>query len=153
MRVSLDTNVLVYAANADAGPRYVRAVELIDRALRADCVLTLQSLGEFFNVATRKYRLPPAEAQVFVDAWRDAFPVHAADEETLVEAIEAVTRHHLSFWDAMLWATVRRAGCRLLLSEDLQDGWRQGGVTVVNPFEPANAALLDAALPPPPLRT
>jgi predicted nucleic acid-binding protein len=73
--------------------------------------------------------------------------VRAADEDALAEAIEASVRHRLAFWDALLWATVRRAGCRLLLSEDFQDGWSLGGVTVLDPFAPANAAALDAALP------
>ena len=53
-----------------------------------------------------------------------------------------------SFWDAMLWTTARQAGCRLLLSEDLQDGQTLGGVTCVNPFAPRNATLVAAALPP-----
>jgi predicted nucleic acid-binding protein len=34
-------------------------------------------------------------------------------------------------------AAAGEAGCRLLLSEDLQDGFVWGGVTVVNPFAPA----------------
>ncbi|TIP50920.1 MAG: PIN domain-containing protein, partial [Mesorhizobium sp.] len=36
--------------------------------------------------------------------------------------------------------------CRLLLSEDLQDGFTWGGVTVVNPFASPRHALLDALL-------
>ncbi len=47
----------------------------------------------------------------------------------------------------MLWATARRAGCRLLLSEDFQDGRDLGGVLFLNPFDPANRRLLDLALP------
>ena len=47
----------------------------------------------------------------------------------------------------MLWATARRAGCRLLLSEDFQDGRDLGGVLFANPFDPANRKLLDLALP------
>ncbi len=147
MRLSFDTNVLVYAVDAAAGPRHVRAADLLERAAWADCVLTLQTLGEFFNVLTRKGRRPPAEARTFIDAWRRVFPVHAADEDTLAEAMASAERHNLPFWDAMIWATVRRAGCRLLLSEDFQDGWSLGGVTVLNPFAPANAVALDAALP------
>jgi hypothetical protein len=38
----------------------------------------------------------------------------------------AVTKHQLAFWDAMLWASVQRAGTRHLLSEDFQDGIRIG---------------------------
>ena len=74
-------------------------------------------------------------------------PVHAADSDTLTDAINAVRRDTMSFWDAMLWAAARRAGCRLLLSDDLHDGQTMAGVTFVNPFEPKNAMPIDAALP------
>ena len=46
MRLSLDTNVLVYAFDADAGERHRLAMAIVDRAAAANCVLTLQSLGE-----------------------------------------------------------------------------------------------------------
>ena len=56
-------------------------------------------------------------------------------------------KHRLAFWDAMLWAAAQRAGIRYLLSEDLQDGFELQGVRFVNPFETANARLLDEILP------
>ena len=55
--------------------------------------------------------------------------------------------HGLSFWDAMLWATASRAGCRMLFSEDLEDGRGLDGVLFVNPFAPVNRKLVDLALP------
>ena len=72
----------------------------------------------------------------------------AADDSALIDAIDAVERHRFSFWDAMLWAAARRAGCSAILSEDMQHGQRLGGVVFLNPFA-ADAAtrlapLLDA---------
>jgi predicted nucleic acid-binding protein len=60
--------------------------------------------------------------------------------------MDAVERHSLSFWDAMLWAMANRAGCRVLFSEDLQDGCRLDGVPIVDPFAAANRKLVDLAL-------
>jgi predicted nucleic acid-binding protein len=57
-RFSLDTNILVYAADLAAGERHERALEILDRAVRRDCVLTLQALAEFFHVTTRKQLRP-----------------------------------------------------------------------------------------------
>jgi predicted nucleic acid-binding protein len=48
----------------------------------------------------------------------------------------------------MLWATARRAGCRLIVTEDFQDGRELGGVRFVNPFGDALPAPLEAALRP-----
>jgi predicted nucleic acid-binding protein len=128
--------------------RHEEAVALITRATLSDCVLTLQGLAELFNVTTRKGKLPPADAAAAVHRMAAVFEIHAADAATLPAATDAVVRHHLPFWDAMLWATVQQAGCSLLLTEDFQDRRKLGTVTFINPFDPANADLLDRALAP-----
>jgi predicted nucleic acid-binding protein len=46
-RFSLDTNVLVYAVDVEAGPRHERARRILGSALGRPCVLALQSPGEF----------------------------------------------------------------------------------------------------------
>jgi predicted nucleic acid-binding protein len=38
-----------------------------------------------------------------------------------------------SYWDALLLATLGRAGCSVLLSEDMADGATLAGVTTRNP--------------------
>ena len=81
-----------------------------------------------------------------IQEWRDAVPVFAADELCLTDAIDAVAAHSWSFRDAMIWATAKRAQCRLLLSEDGQDGRTLGGVTTVNPFVTQLSPLLAEAL-------
>jgi predicted nucleic acid-binding protein len=149
VRLSLDANILVYFVDIDAGRRHEQALDLISRAGRADCILTLQSLGEFFHVVTRKGMLSSPDAATVVERLGATFSVGAADLGILSTVLSAVLDHRLSFWDAMLWATVQQAGCELLLSEDFQDGRRLGRVTFVDPFAPANQALLDRALPPP----
>lgn len=148
MRISFDTNILVYAGDLDAGEKHQIAFDLIARAAEADCVLTLQSLAEFYHAATRRRRMPIDEAEALVAGWREAFQVTAADESDLETAMRTVREHGLSFWDAMLCATVRQAGCRILFSEDLQDGRRLSDLTIVNPFRPTNQRLVEEALRP-----
>ena len=146
MKFTFDTNVLVYAADTDSGDKHVRALDLIRRASEADCFLTLQSLSEFFNATTRRSMLDGSRAEAFVNTWSTVFPVVAAHLGTIREAMTAVRDHRLSFWDAMLWATVREARCRILLTEDFQDGRTLEGVTFVNPFLSHNERLIASAL-------
>jgi predicted nucleic acid-binding protein len=117
------------------------------RAARADCVLTVQSLAEFFHATTRKGKLPATKAEAFIERWRAVFPVHAASVHSLADAIQAVRRDALSFWDAMLWGVAKQASCSLLLSEDMHDGQIVGGIRIVDPFARKNAVLMDAILP------
>jgi predicted nucleic acid-binding protein len=64
----------------------------------------------------------------------------------MLSAADLATDHQLSIWDSVILSAAAEAGCRLLLSEDLHDGFTWKGVTVTNPFAPAKYALLAAML-------
>ena len=145
-RFSLDTNILVYSADSSAGERHRDARALLWRASDSDCVLVLQAVAEFYRVVTRKDLAAAATARAVVDRMLELFFVASATGIQLRDAILAVEQHQLSFWDAMLWATARGAGCSVLLTEDMQDGRELGGVTFVNPFRPRNRPLVEALL-------
>ena len=149
MTVVLDTNILIYAIDTAAGSRHTSAGALIERVLLGGrAILILQTVTEFYSVATRKFRIPSREALLFLDELRAVLSVHAADERDFDRATRG-DRHGLSFWDALLWATADRIGVRHLLSEDFQDGRVLGGVTFVDPFNGANEQLLAEILPSP----
>jgi len=133
-RITLDTNLLVYAVDTSARDRHAKALKLVELALKADCVLTLQALGEFYFAVTRKGKLPAAEAKAQIEAWQDLFAVVVAKPSTLNRAITATVSRQIGFWDAMLWATARDAGVTLLLSEDFSDESVLDGVRIVNPL-------------------
>jgi predicted nucleic acid-binding protein len=146
---TFDTNVLIYAIVEPPEPRGDRARELILRGTHRDtAILLLQALAEFSTVAMRKYGLIPSDVQSRVDAFRRSIPVEAAAERDLPAALNLVRDHRMAFWDALMCATASRAGLDYLLSEDMQDGRRFGALTIVNPFRPENAALIDRILPP-----
>lgn len=150
-RFSFDTNILVYAVYSKADERYELSKGLIGRVARHDCVLTVQALAEFFHATTRKGLLGSLRAGAFVRGWLNVFQVTSVDDAALVDAMDAAAEHRLSFWDATLWATARRAGCSVILTEDMQDGRRLSGVEFINPFAvdaPARlAALFEASGP------
>lgn len=147
MRVTLDTNVLVYALNRRDG-KHALASDILVRAAGADCVQTLQSLCECFHVITRKHHVGVAQATDLVTRLKARFPIVAADRPHLDDAMRVMRDHRIAFWDALMWATARAAGCRAVLSEDLQDGRDLEGVRLVDPFKPENRALIDLILPP-----
>jgi predicted nucleic acid-binding protein len=108
--------------------------------------LTLQSLGEFFHVTVRKGILKPSDAISWVGDFRSLFVIEAADVEVLGRAMALTSSHRISFWDALIFATVRQAGCGLLLSEDLQDRQRIDGIQIINPFTGPLPAVLEGLL-------
>lgn len=146
--VGFDTNVLVYATAPIVDDKVVRARDLVARGMAAaSTVLLLQTLAEFSNVAIRKAGIRVADVRKILDAWMAVLPVQVADQSDLLEALDAVGAHRLAFWDALLWASAKRAGIRYLLSEDFQDGFALDGVTFINPFHRRNDKLIDEILP------
>lgn len=148
-RFSLDTNVLVYAADRDAGERHGRACEILERSARRRCTLTVQSLAEFFHATTREGVVPRPQAAAQVRDWLELFPTVGADAEALRTALKAVEGGRFSFWDAMLLATAAAAGCKVVLSEDMREGAEIAGAVVRNPFagaafSPEVASILGA---------
>lgn len=146
MRVALDTNVLAYAEGVNGAPMKKVALDLVRRLPASGTLLPVQVLGELFNLLVRKAGRPASKARSAILSWRDAFPLIETSEAVILSAVELAAVHQLGIWDAVILSAAGEAGCRLLLSEDLQEGFTWKGVTVTNPFAPSKHALLAALL-------
>ncbi len=132
----VDTNVLVYAYDIDAGEKHdIAKARLQDLWEQRSGLLSSQVLQEFYVTVTRKLAepLPRQTAREVISAFT-AWPVHRPDLDDIVAASQVEERRRLSFWDALIVVSARRSGAKELLTEDLQDGQRLDGVVVVNPF-------------------
>jgi predicted nucleic acid-binding protein len=58
----------------------------------------------------------------------------ATTQAVLLEAMDMAEAHRLGFWDSVMLAVAAQAQCRMLLSEDMQDGFTWRGVTIRDPF-------------------
>lgn len=133
-RAFLDTNVLVYADDADAGPKQAKAQAMVVSALaNGDAVISTQVLQEYFAVATRKLSVPAEAAQKKVEVLA-ALVVVTIDASHVIESIKLHRLYSLSLWDALIVHAARRAGCDRLMTEDLQAGQRIEGVEIIDPF-------------------
>lgn len=146
MRVALDTNILACAEGINGADRCAAALDLVQRLPQEAAVIPVQVLGELFNVLVRKAGKTRDDARGALLSWRDAFPVIETSPEIMLAAADLATDHRFGIWDAVILSAAARAGCRLLLSEDLQDGFTWGGVTVADPFASPRHPLLDALL-------
>jgi predicted nucleic acid-binding protein len=111
-------------------------------------VLPVQTLGELYNVLVRKARRRPVRARDAVLSWCDAYAVVETSAPVMFNATDLAADHGLTIWDSVVLAASAEAGCRLLLSEDLQDGFTWRGVTVTNPFAATLHPILKAMLAP-----
>ena len=146
MRVALDTNILAYAEGVNGTPMKKTALDLVQRLPDGVTLLPVQTLGELFNLLVRKAGRSPAKARKAILSWQDAFPLIETSAGVMLAAADLATDHQLSIWDSVILSAAAEAGCRLLLSEDLQDGFTWKGVTVTNPFASSKLELLTALL-------
>ena len=130
----VDTNVLVYVFDDDSPRKQKVARELLDE--EADrIVLSTQVLSEFYVTVTRKLARPLSTDRAIeaLDALCE-LPVHTLGTEIVRLAVRRSVRSQVSYWDALIIETALAAGATVLLTEDLQDGQRFGGLRVANPL-------------------
>ena len=144
--IAIDTNVLVYAEDVHESWKRTTALEVLEKAPRETTLIPVQVLAELYRVLTGKVRRSPRKALAAVHAWGDSYPSIESSPSILLAALDVAVEHQLHIWDAIILAAAADAGCRLLLSEDLQDGFTWRGVTVTNPFSKSPHLLLDALL-------
>lgn len=134
VRIALDTRILAYADGVNGRAREERALDLLRAHAVDDLLIPEQALGERFVVLTRKARREAAQARSAVLGWSDRFALIGTTPAVIHEAMELAASHRLAFWDSVILAGAAQVGCRLLLSEDMQDGFTWRSVTVCNPF-------------------
>ena len=136
MKTFIDTNVLVYAHDTDAGDRHTAAKAVLAKLWdNRTGSLSTQVLQEFYAVVTRKFKppMPRAKARAIVAAYGEWCDI-ATEPQLIVAASRLEEEHTLSFWDALIVQAAIQAGADRLVSEDLQHGHRFGSLTIENPL-------------------
>ena len=111
MPVFLDTNVLIYSIGLNPEDEQKRRTAL-DLLARGDCVLSIQTLQEFYWQTTRRSRRTPLthrDACDLILAWL-RFRIIENSVELLLSALELKARLNFSYWDCAILAAARAAG-------------------------------------------
>jgi predicted nucleic acid-binding protein len=135
-RVFVDTNILVYAHDLDAGTKNAIARDLVaDLWETRTGVISTQVLQEFFIAVTKKMPCPISVAQAR-RALRSycAWELVVNDSRIILQATEIQEAHHLSFWDALIVSAAFAGNAEAIATEDLNHGQRIEGILIQNPF-------------------
>ena len=130
-----DTNLLVYVQDSRDPLKQTIATDLYRRlTVRDNSRIALQVIGELYSVLTRKLQQDPATAGSAVKSLNMVFDPFSYDATDVQMAISLAVNGVLSYWDGLLVSAASRAGCSILISEDMQDGFHFDGLEVVTPF-------------------
>ena len=146
MRVGVDTNVLAHAEGIGDTARRDVTMELLTRLPPEYILLPVQVLGELFRILTGKAHCPADIARSRILQWADSFEVADSTWSAFASAFDLTADHGFQVWDALIVAVAAEHRCRILLTEDMQNGFTWRGVTVVNPYQTPSHPLLSALL-------
>jgi predicted nucleic acid-binding protein len=133
----VDSNVLIYAHDRDAGVKCERAVAKLRELWNSGSGrLSVQVLQEFYVNVTQKLATPIARSTAgeIVKTY-GVWVRHATTVETVMRASEISDLARISFWDALIVASAEEVEADELLSEDLSAGQSIVGIRVVNPLD------------------
>jgi len=131
----VDTNVLIYAHDADAGEKQ-RVAKAVLRELWSERagVLSMQVLQEFYVNVTRKIPSPLSKdlARLVVTSY--AIWCMETTPAEVATAFRIEDESQIGFWDALIVSSAAESGASRILSEGLNAGQRIAGVLIENPF-------------------
>ncbi|MEA2342260.1 MAG: hypothetical protein QOF63_429 [Thermoanaerobaculia bacterium] len=135
-RYFVDTNILIYAHNADAGAKHERARLLVEELWRSRSGVVSTQILQELAVNLRRKMGQPLGAKATRNIITDYLSWHVVvnDAVSTLEALELQERYRISFWDALVIEAARTSGAEVLYSEDLSDGQFYDSVQVINPL-------------------
>jgi predicted nucleic acid-binding protein len=136
-KVLLDTNVLVYAFDADEPVKQRKAQDLLGKLIAdGSACVSSQVLGEFYVAVTRRFQgsMDPDTAAGHAERFANLLEVHGSSLQMVLEALRGVVRYRFSYYDSQIWAAARLNHVPVVLSEDFSDGAEIEGVRFENPF-------------------
>jgi predicted nucleic acid-binding protein len=134
-KIFVDTNILIYAHDKDAGLKHDRAKQILQELWTVRIgALSTQVLQEFYVSATKKISKPlsKATARLIVESYMPWCIQVTPDEIVAAFRIEDSTK--ISFWDALIVSAAIKCGAAKIISEDLNAGQKISGIRIENPF-------------------
>ncbi len=131
----IDTNVLIYAHDIDAGAKHQVAKAVLQKLWNEKTgLLSAQVLQEFYVNVTGKILTPLSKdlARRVVSSY-SIWCMETTPTEIL-SAFRIEDESGIGFWDALIVSAASKSDVRRILSEDLNAGQRVAGILIENPF-------------------
>ena len=121
-KIFIDSNIWVYFFS-DNGNRKAEIVEkfLADNAVKSVLITSCQVVNEVSNVLKR-HGLAEEKIRVVIENMNNICLIQDLSKDVSLLASQLREKFLFSFWDSIIVATAKTAGCDLLISEDMHDG-------------------------------
>lgn len=126
----IDSNIALYALDKATFKNKI-ALELIEK----NPIISTQVVLESINICLKKFKFSKEVSYQHGMYLMDTCALKLIDETTLVLAFEISIQFQYSHWDSLIISSALQNNCKILYSEDLQNGQViRNKLTIVNPF-------------------
>lgn len=133
----IDTNVFIYRLERLDERKAAIAEEIIREGIETgNACISFQVVSETLNTVLRKAEIPldSDSAREYLESVLAPLYRVPATINLYHRAIDVQARYGYGFYDSLIVAAALSEGCSRLYTEDLQNGQRIEGLTIVNPF-------------------
>jgi len=133
-RVFIDSNIWVYFFS-DGENHKAGIVErfLADNIFKSVFITSCQVVNEVSNVLKR-HGFPEEKIRIVIQDITNICLIQDLTVDISLLASQLREKYSFSFWDSIIVATAKTAGCDLLMSEDMQHGLVIDDLTIENIF-------------------
>jgi predicted nucleic acid-binding protein len=132
-KVFIDTNVLIYAYSETEPDKKDITLNILENY---HIVFSIQVINEFIWVMNKKYKIDFKILQALLDRFWEKFEVTLLQKTSIDQALSIAQRYKYSYWDSLILSSALENGCKVLYTEDMQDGQTiDGKIKIENPFK------------------
>ncbi|MDX1959028.1 MAG: PIN domain-containing protein [Leptospiraceae bacterium] len=137
-KVFIDTNIFIYLLlkqNTEEGFfKHKKANEFFDGLEENSIVISVQILNELY-VNLLKNKIPEIEILNSINDIISDCEVISLELNLIKNAWELKNKYNLSYWDSIVVSSALISECKVLYSEDMQNGLLvEGKLKIINPF-------------------
>ena len=115
----LDTNLFIYMQSASDTAKKEISYKALENF---ECIVSIQVLNEFCNVAFKKLAMKPEQVKQILYAIGNTCNVAVVTFATVEKAVQIKARYGFGYYDSLIIASALENGCAYLFSEDMSDG-------------------------------
>jgi len=135
-KIFVDSNLWIYLFTSDDVSKNELVRNFIaDNTTKGNIlVISYQVINEVGAVLKRKKNFSEDKIQFVIDTMLDLCVIQDFSREIIIKASILRDKMLVSYWDSIIIAAAIKSGCQSLTSEDLQNGRKIQGLSILNIF-------------------
>ncbi len=126
----VDSNILLYLFDTNK----IRSDFVKELLVKKRYYISTQVVNENINVCIKKFHFPKEKAFQHGRVLIDRFHLCLIDTSIIMKAFEICKTTNYSYWESLILATAIKNDCRVIFTEDLNEGQQIESLEIYNPF-------------------